>query len=877
LLKRQHKRKKIFEKYTMATRISKRERELLTKLNKLENENKHLYEVNLDVFTKTIAVTTQLDMANRLRWLNELDDIKITVKDVLKEILGVRSGIVLLSADQSYNILSVLGQGLRDYQKINPLVLERVQKERKPFFSKSFSNDAPNYFQDILTELTIKDLKLHKGGLPLLCIPLLVNHVYLGALLIFDFNETVTKTLKLYEFENLRGLQLSLSKALINATQIYEIKLSRNKIQKQTEQIKRRSFELEVLYDVSSAISYSLNVKQVVQYIMDALKKITPYDACSLILENTSGNIEHTISMNSFVSPKNQEKVKTILCRLLEKYIKKSINPEEVTSKIVDTNINKKNENNDDNFQSFFNVPLQIQNKIIGLINIASFKKNAFRKEELLLLNTLASSVSAAFERMRLIISIEKRKMEMMADGIPDGLCLIDENKKIVVMNPIFKKIFSISENQHALSYRSIVKLTGIDSMLFLKDGNKVSVRHDVEIKKIPYQMVTSVIKSVENNMIGTVITFREISNEKAIDKMKTEFVSMVSHELRTPISILKGTIDLLRNGIMPEDKIPKSYEQMNKNLNRLTRVVNDLLDLSKIEAGQMPLRLKDVNLDGVVQNIIETLKVKAQEKKLTLTKIISSDLPMAYVDIDKLEQIMINLIFNAIKYTKSGGICIRAKQDNKDFIKVSVEDTGHGLTSEEQSYLFEKFKQVENTLTRTQQGTGLGLPIVKNLVESHGGKIWIQSEVGKGTQVIFTLPIAKAKNILLVEKDRDSLEMISGLISSMGHTLIAAKDGDDALEICKNNLPDIILSDLQMTGLSGQEFMDELGKEDETYSIPVIFMSDYSENLEFMTNANHSKLEVLDKSKLRTDLPKLLEKLIQNQEKIIYTQKIAI
>ena len=181
------------------------------------------------------------------------------------------------------------------------------------------------------------------------------------------------------------------------------------------------------------------------------------------------------------------------------------------------------------------------------------------------------------------------------------------------------------------------------------------------------------------------------------------------------------------------------------RNINRLSGLINDLLDISRIEAGRINLELKPLDLGTALDMAINSLASRAGEQSISIRKEIPSDLPQAYGDPDKLEQIFINLIDNAIKFSPEGGrICVSASEVRSsevgDFIKVSVTDTGTGIGPDEIEKIFDRFYQVEKTLTRTVNGSGLGLSIVKGLVEAHGGKIWMESEVGKGSKFSFTL-----------------------------------------------------------------------------------------------------------------------------------------
>src|SRR4030042_67810 len=241
----------------------------------------------------------------------------------------------------------------------------------------------------------------------------------------------------------------------------------------------------------------------------------------------------------------------------------------------------------------------------------------------------------------------------------------------------------------------------------------------------------------------------------RRIDCMKSEFVSIASHELRTPLAAIKNAVQLVLKG--PAGKINENKRRFlsmaERNINRLTNILNDLLNLSRIESGRIELNFENTRLKGLIELTASSLRPHADAKSIRIDVEVSEQLPTVYGDQDKIEQILTNLIGNAIKFTPEGGqILITAEpskgggESQRDMIAVSVKDTGIGIPPEHLDPIFEKFHQVEGSLQRSVSGTGLGLSITKGLVEAHQGKIYVESEVGKGSAFTFTLPISSAE-----------------------------------------------------------------------------------------------------------------------------------
>jgi signal transduction histidine kinase len=240
---------------------------------------------------------------------------------------------------------------------------------------------------------------------------------------------------------------------------------------------------------------------------------------------------------------------------------------------------------------------------------------------------------------------------------------------------------------------------------------------------------------------------FREIEEKgrelEIASKHKSEFLANMSHELRTPLNAILGYTELIIDkiyGDVPEN-IQEVLERVEKNGRHLLGLINDVLDLSKIEAGQLVLSLNDYSMQEVVHTVFTAVESLAAEKNLELKISVSSDLAYGKGDEQRISQVLLNLVGNAIKFTEKGEVRVEATASNDTFV-VSVSDTGPGLSEADQQGIFEEFHQVDGSSTRKKGGTGLGLSIAKRIVELHGGRIWVESTLGKGSIFWFTLPV---------------------------------------------------------------------------------------------------------------------------------------
>ncbi len=348
---------------------------------------------------------------------------------------------------------------------------------------------------------------------------------------------------------------------------------------------------------------------------------------------------------------------------------------------------------------------------------------------------------------------LESSKAELIIDSMADGVIVTDKDHKVVLFNRAAEKIFEIQASK--IIGKNILHMTksGIamifydlfeDESLVLSNKNKVIVKEF--LSKSPQKMLKATIGPLRGDqgikkIGGSVIVIEDITKLREIENMKTEFVSIVSHELRTPLTSIKGYAELLHLGKLGtlDVKQQKAVDIINNEATRLTTLINDILDLSKLEIGKVKLNLEETNLVTCVEQS-PALHMIAK-KGIEFKTYVPVDLQKIYVDKNKITQVFTNLLSNATKFTKKGGkISVRFRV-KKDTIHVSVTDSGIGIGKKHIPHLFDKFYQVETHLRRQQGGTGLGLPIVKEIVTLHGGFISVDSKLKKGTTISFSIP----------------------------------------------------------------------------------------------------------------------------------------
>ena len=298
------------------------------------------------------------------------------------------------------------------------------------------------------------------------------------------------------------------------------------------------------------------------------------------------------------------------------------------------------------------------------------------------------------------------------------------------------------------------------------------------------------------------VLIYKDITELKQVDKLKDEFVSTVSHELRTPLSIIKEGLSLVLDEITGKinEKQKDVLTTAKNNIDRLAQIINDLLDISKLEAGKVELQRGKINIAGIIEQIAQSFRPRFEEKGLELKLNVSSKEIFAYADKDKMIKVFTNLVSNALKFTEKGWVEISVREKDKKLMCI-VEDTGIGISRENLPKVFTKFQQFGRTPGPGIKGTGLGLSIVKGIIELHGGKIWLESVQGKGSRFIFTLPVYTAETLLkdfikqaVDETGRRDTKLSVILISLLGVNKLGPGDEiqllyDDIETLIKNSL----------------------------------------------------------------------------------------
>ena len=341
----------------------------------------------------------------------------------------------------------------------------------------------------------------------------------------------------------------------------------------------------------------------------------------------------------------------------------------------------------------------------------------------------------------------EKNKTLAVITNFADGLLVFDKEGKLSLINPQAEDFFDVKSRD--IVDRPILELSTFPTVepIVRIAGKEIKgvFRKEVQIREDLVLEVSTIPIMREEEKLGTLIILHDVTREKTIERMKTEFVSLAAHQLRTPLSAIKWTLRMLLDGDLgkiteeQKDFIEKTY----KSNERMITLINDLLDVTRIEEGRYLYKPVLADVEPIVQFVTNSYQEEIKKKKIRFEfKKPEEGLPKIKLDVEKIRLAIDNLIENAIRYTPAYGKVMVSLEHKKGGIEFSVKDTGVGIPKDQQGRIFTKFFRAANVMRMATEGTGLGLFITKNIIEAHGGKIWFESEEGKGTTFYFAIPV---------------------------------------------------------------------------------------------------------------------------------------
>ena len=550
-------------------------------------------------------------------------------------------------------------------------------------------------------------------------------------------------------------------------------------LQKQEQDVNRRMYELAILKELGDRIGYSLDVQQIIDIITSSLHQFIEYSAVSYMLLEPEAiifkiHLERSVHRR-FVTDIRDRMIGSLSALLDREFDKKSI--KEVLSGAIII------EELDEPVRSFFNIPLVIDEKVVGILTVADTKAGLYKEEEMTILYKIIQQASKAVTRLQGVVKTEQAKVNAMVESMEDGVVMTDADFRILVINPAAKRVIGLEHKEDITIFDFIDNLGGkvdirgrLEESVKLKKsfGSEKFLIKDKFFEAFVFPVKTNTVLSGED-VLGGVVIFHDVTKEMELERVREDFTSMIVHELRTPLDVIKKFCEILKKPGKKVDVVSyKEYIGMiYQNSSGMLDLVNDILDIAKLQAGKFEINVGPGDIAEIIDNRIKFFDVSAGDKKIKLSSVISPNISKTIMfDAQRIKEVLNNLLSNALKFTKENNTIsiiaftheagITAESEIKK-LKVSlpaplpedifakfpsslvvvISHPDDGIPKEQIGELFNKFKQLNNKdFVSNIKGTGLCLAIVKGILEEHKGKVGVVSTVGVGTAFYFMLPL---------------------------------------------------------------------------------------------------------------------------------------
>ena len=338
------------------------------------------------------------------------------------------------------------------------------------------------------------------------------------------------------------------------------------------------------------------------------------------------------------------------------------------------------------------------------------------------------------------VVEAERARLAAVLDRMTDGVLIADAGGQVQFANPAIERLFDI---QKAVGRRVVEVLHQPQLIEAWQRSRETGETQEESVELPARRRFLQLVVLPDRQAGGSLLLVQDLTRVRRLETVRRDFISNISHELRTPLASLKALTETLRDGALEDPKAASRFlGRIETEVDALTQMATELLELSRIESGQVPLELKAVPAAALLLSAAERMRAQVERAGLVLRLDTAQDMTEVWADPPRLEQVLVNLIHNAVKFTRPGGEVVLAAQTEADFVRFSVRDSGVGIPADDLERIFERFYKADRA--RSGGGTGLGLSISRHLVEAHGGRIWAESTEGQGSTFYFTIPVSR-------------------------------------------------------------------------------------------------------------------------------------
>ncbi len=779
------------------------------------------------------SVSASLDLKSTLQ----------TIADSLAQLLSAgHVGIALMNEDKTRLVLTADASG--NFERSNDigisiptkgsLATEEVMRSRKPLFVKDVENNP-------LTA-NIKDILKQRGTKNLLILPLLAEDEVIGTIGV-DFYES-ERIVSQDEVRILETIVLQTATAIQKSSLFERIERSEQNLRALFSAMEDVVLVIskEGRYEQIAPTNPSLLIRTPEELLGKTFHEVLPQATADFFLEKVSEALSGGKKVQFEYNLMLEGQLFWFLATLTK------LDPNKVFWVARDITERKQAEEAIQRRNQYLAVSAEIGKIVTSTLDLNTI----FAKTVNLITERFGFYHAAIFiaEETGFNAVLREATGEAGAEMKKAGHSLAIDNKSIVgKVSSTGKPIVVNDTTQEPLhKFNPLLPETRAEAAIPLRIGARIIGVIDIQSKSANAfsEDEISVLQTLADQVAVAIDNARsfELSQQavmemREIDRLKSQFLANMSHELRTPLNSIIGFSRVILKGIdgPVTELMQQDLTAIYNSGQHLLGLINDILDLAKIEAGKMELAFDEVNIADLTNSVLSTMSGLIKDKPIQMKRNIEPNLPPVKADAIRVRQVMINLLSNAAKFTEEGEIAVDVglyKNNGRNEIRVSVIDTGAGISKADQEKLFQPFSQVDASPTRKTGGTGLGLSICKQLINMHGGEIWVESEEGKGSKFHFTLPIypkegeshAGDKIILAIDDDMQVISLYERYLHPQGYQVVPLTDATQAVERVKKLKPFAITLDIMMPGIEGWTVLDALKSDPDTRHYPVIICS---------------------------------------------------
>ncbi|MCX6031060.1 MAG: GAF domain-containing protein [Chloroflexi bacterium] len=830
---------------------------------------------------RNAALAAQNAIAATISQSLDLDTVLNAALDKVTEVIGVGVGSIYLHDVQTDELVLAAQRGLseqtvREHTRIESgaFLTGRVFKTQAPLVVENIPEAAP---AESLPVAQREQLKSWAG------VPLQVQSRAVGVLSVVSNDQ---RTFAPQEVALLQTIGQQIGVAVENARLYAQVK-------------EQRVGELAAIAEVGGLVTAGGNLQATLDTLAEKIARSTGFEAVDIGLYDAEPALITFSALYSTVTLSLLAGRKGTTARLAEAPILQQVLHEKQPLLLDDpqndprVRAHQRDLMRRDGIQTVVTMPLLAQGELVGVLDLFSLRRRVFSPEDLSLLTTLADQTAMAIVNAQLYGQVEQRAQELNREviqqkqyaetvlhSIADGVYTVDRQRVILSWSQGSEAITGYTTAEAlGRSCAGLLRhqdesgqvLCDTDRCPFIRvwaTGKPVEPEqvftHCKDGRTIPVSVTMAPIFDETGQSIGAVEVFRDVSKERelvaslqAASRAKTRFLANMSHELRTPLNGILGISQALLQGVYGElnPKQTARLGNVNESGQHLLRLINDLLDVARVEENRLVLEVQPISVADLCQVAVRMLQPAADAKQISLELEVGAGPALIEGDERRLRQVLLNLLSNAVKFTPEQGrvgLTAAGKAGGVEFV---VWDTGIGIAAEHQPLLFQPFSQVDDDLARRYQGSGLGLALVKQLIELHGGWVAVESAPGRGSRFHVWLPakrppptatpthhstldasrstldaprseVSSARRVLIVDDNAQVAQLVQDILENEGYAVVLAESGAEGLAAAHDQIPDLILMDIQLPGMDGIEATRRLKADPATRAIPVVALT---------------------------------------------------